>query len=455
MTNNSGNVIIKEILIRESYIKEFITVMNSSVSAFLAKHNFVNHIDVLSVAQAIRDDMIKGLKKEPADQDMIRTFCNPPSQTACGKSVIVIDAGGTNFRSCLVTFDENGAPVISEMEKTKMPGIEKELSKKDFFEQIANNLEHLKNKADRIGFCFSYPMEIQENGDGILLGFSKEVKAPEVIGSKVGEELLKVLDAKGWNSIKRITLCNDTVAALLAGAACATSGDRYSSYIGYILGTGMNAAYIQPDCQCCGVKKQIIVCESGKFLKVNRSDFDIEFDKTTVKPGTFYLEKKCSGAYLGPVSWYVLTTAAKEGLFSAKMNEAVSKLEMLTLIELDKYLHAPFNKDCVLGKLASEVATDEDNDILFQLCDAIVERSARYAAAILIACAIQTGEGKNAAMPISMLCDGTTFHKTFMVKERVNGYLDEILTKQLGIHWRIVSCDNDITLGAAISGLID
>ena len=87
--------------------------------------------------------------------------------------------------------------------------------------------------------------------------------------------------------------------ALLAGAACAGDTHRYSSYIGYILGTGMNAAYLQPDARYCEersdvaiqIEKQIIVCESGKFLKVNRSDFDIAFDKTTVKPGTFFLEK--------------------------------------------------------------------------------------------------------------------------------------------------------------------
>ncbi len=429
--------------------------MNSSVSSFLARHNFVNHVDILSTAQAIRDDMIKGLKKEKANQDMIQTFCNPPEKSATGKSVIVIDAGGTNFRSCLVTFDQNGEPVISEMEKTRMPGVEKELNRHEFFEQIASNLEHLKNKADRIGFCFSYPMEIQKNGDGILLGFSKEVKAPEVVGCKVGEELKNALASHGWNTIKRITLCNDTVAALLAGAACAGPGDKYSSYIGFILGTGMNAAYLQPKCDCCNVDKQIIVCESGKFLSVNRSDFDIDFDKTTVKPGTFFLEKLCSGAYLGPVSWFALQAAAKDGLFTEKTSAEIQKLETLSLIEIDKFLHGPYNPDCLLGKIAAYTATTEDCDKIFQILDAIVERSARYAAAILIACAIQTGEGKNAAQPICILCDGTTFHKTFMTKERVNGYLNQILTEQLGINWRIVSCDNDITLGAAISGLID
>lgn len=429
--------------------------MNTAVSSFLGKYNFVNHVDVLSTAYAILDDMRKGLRKEKSDQDMIRTFCNPPKASAKNKSVIVIDAGGTNFRSCLVSFDSEGIPSISDMEKTRMPGVEKELSKKDFFAQIAKNLEHLKNKSDRIGFCFSYPMEIQENGDGILLGFSKEVKAPEVVGSKVGECLKKELESNGWKSIKRITLCNDTVAALLAGSACADNVDDYSSYIGYILGTGMNAAYLQPECNVCKIKKQIVVCESGKFLNVNRSYFDVEFDKTTVKPGSFYLEKLCSGAYLGPVSTIALKKAAEENLFGDKICKEISKMDSLTLIEVDSFLHNPRSEKTVLGQILSKNGLEEDYDKIFQILDAIVERSARYSAAILTACAIQTGEGKNASKPVCMLCDGTTFFKTHMIKERVHGYLDSVLTNQLGIYWKIISCDNDITLGAAISGLID
>ena len=122
---------------------------------------------------------------------------------------------------------------------------------------------------------------------------------------------------------------------------------------------------------------------------------------------------------------------------------------------MDKFLHGPYNTECALGKIAAEVATDEDTDKIFQILNAIVERSARYSAAILTACAIQTGAGKNNAQPICILCDGTTFFKTYKIKERVNAYLDEVLTRQLGINWNIVSCDNDITLGTAIAGLID
>ena len=92
--------------------------------------------------------------------------------------------------------------------------------------------------------------------------------------------------------------------------------------------------------------------------------------------------------------------------------------------------------------------------MILQICDAIVERSARYGAAILVACVLQTGMGTNAAKPVCILCNGSTFFKTPMIRERVYAELDEILTRQSGIYWKIVSCENDITLGAAISGLI-
>ncbi len=427
--------------------------MNTKVAAFLSKHNFINHVDVKMTAEGLLSDMRAGLKGEKADEDMIRTFCLPPEKKACNESVIVIDAGGTNFRSCLVTFDSDGNASISDMEKTKMPGIERELSKTEFFNQIASNLEHLKNKANRIGFCFSYPMTITEDGDGVLLGFSKEVKAPEVVGSKVGECLVKALEEKGWNKIERITLCNDTVAALLAGASVMPSSE-VSSYIGMILGTGLNAAYIQEACEKCGIKRQIIVCESGKFTSVNRSDFDFMVDAKTVKPGSFLLEKSCSGAYLGPIGFYAINTAAKEGLFSASMNQALLGVSELNLIEISNFLEHPYSTNTILGKLCAENADEEDLDMILQIIDAVFERSARYGAAILIACAIQTGMGKSAAKPVCILCNGSTFFKTPMIRERVYAQLDEILTRQSGIYWKIVSCENDITLGAAISGLI-
>ena len=73
--------------------------MNAKVSAFLSKHNFVQHIDIDTFSQALLSDMRKGINGEKSDEDMIRTWTNPPEAKVKNQKVIVIDAGGTNFRS--------------------------------------------------------------------------------------------------------------------------------------------------------------------------------------------------------------------------------------------------------------------------------------------------------------------------------------------------------------------
>ncbi len=429
--------------------------MNQKVAAFLGRHNFNHHQDINSVVEAMLFDMDEGLSGRPSGEDMIKTYTNPPSEAAAGKSVIVIDAGGTNFRSCLVTFDSNGNPSIDFMEKTRMPGVERELSKKEFFEQVATNIEHLKDKSANIGFCFSYPVEMQEDGDGILINFSKEVKAPEVEGCHIVKELEKVLKEHGWKNKLHISLLNDTVSALLAGAADPDEGMRYSSYIGFILGTGMNCAYIQTaDPKYKNLKTQIINCESGKFNKVARSDFDIAFDNKSEKPGIGIMEKLCSGAYMGPVAFEVVTTAGKENLFSKKVSEKLANLDSLTQIEMDSFLHSPYATKSKLGSIMAECAIKEDYDILFQLLDALTERCARMASAILAACVIKSGKGTTADEPVCILCNGTSFFKTYKVEQRVLGYLEEVLVKERGLYFDVISRENDITLGTAIGGLI-
>lgn len=426
--------------------------MNSTVTAFFSRHNFVSHQDIETIAKSILCDMNKGLRKEKSDEDMIQTFTLPPEDAVKSKSVIVIDAGGTNFRSCLVTFDENGEASVSDMEKTKMPGVEKELSKKEFFDKFAENLEHLKNKADSIGFCFSYPTKITEDGDGILINFSKEVKAPEVVGCAIGKCLSDALVSHGWKKPKRITILNDTVAALLAGKASAKTYP-YSSYIGLILGTGMNAAYIQPEIPGF-LKKQIIVCESGKTKDVVMSDFDRNYDAKSQNPGTALIEKQCAGGYLGSIAYEMIKLAVDDGLFSPAFADELSKLDGMTLIEFDNFLHNPYDVSSVLGKMAGEKATDEDYSTLFQILDALLERSARCAASILSAAVIQSGEGKNAARPVCIVCNGSTFWKSNKIYERVSAYLEDFLTVKNDLHWKIVSVENDITLGTAIGGLL-
>lgn len=436
------------------------------VSAFLGRNKFpVGGLEINSLIDSILYDMEKGLDigygEGPMDarQPMIPTWGLPPKKTPQNTSVIVIDAGGTNFRSCLVSFDESGVPTISHLEKCSMPGIERELSKDEFFDAIAENLEHLKNLSDRIGFCFSYEINITPDGDGEVISFSKEIKAKSVVGSLVGKSLSEALVKKGWKKPERIVLLNDTTAALQAGAASKRLGAKYSSYVGFILGTGMNAAYIESEkikkvakLVSDALPKQIVVCESGAFDKLPRSDFDVTLDNETTNPGRQLTEKMCSGAYLGPLSLLVSRAAASEGLFSSNIAEKLLSLEKISLYDVDQFLYGPYRTDTVIGS-ALEGGSAEDYDTMYFLLDAIIERSARLSASIIAACVIKSGEGHSPVQPVCILCNGTTFYKTHGLQDRVRSYLLKHLTEERHIYFEIVSVENDITLGTAIAAL--
>ncbi len=443
----------------------------SKADAFLSKMGFpLGGPDINAVISSLLYDMEASLAAEPdlnstlsGSQAMIPTWIVPPEESLSNKKVIVIDAGGTNFRACFVSFDENGLPSIEKLQKCSMPGIDREFSKKEFFSQIAQNLDHLKDEANalvdgiRIGFCFSYAMQITPEGDGIVMEFSKEIKAQEVVGSLVGQSLSDALVERGWKKPQKITLLNDTTAALLAGAANAPAGKKYSSYIGLILGTGMNSAYIEPNqikkiTSSKAPLKQIVVCESGMFNKVQRSSLDIAFDKTTKSPGAYVTEKMCSGCYLGSTALLMLKEAAKAELFSKEVATGITTLLSLELKDMDQFFYGPYRVDTVLGSIVKK-GSQEDYDNMFRLLDAYVERSARLTAAVIAASVIKSGEGKSPALPVSVLCEGTTFYKTYRLKERLNGYLQQALVEQRGLHYEIVSLDNAITLGAAVAGL--
>ncbi len=437
-----------------------------AVNAFLGRHNFpVAGPDINTVINTMLFDMEEGLKRNPDNPpgsgpslDMIPTWATPPSSSPKNTSVIVIDAGGTNFRSCLVTFDSAGIPSISDMQKTAMPATDREYGKTEFFATIAANLDHLKNKASRIGFCFSYAMTITPEGDGKVIQFSKEIKAKEVIGSLVGANLSDALVERGWTRPEKIVLLNDTTAALLAGASAATNGKRYDSYAGFILGTGMNAAYIESDSigkieHMSAPSSQIVVCESGKCNKIPRSHFDEILDKTTNSPGLYGYEKMCSGAYLGPLGKLLITGAARDGLFTDAVSTHLQTLESLELKDMDQFFYGPFRTDTRLGAILQS-GSDTDREIAFRLLDSLVERSARLSAANIAAVIIKSGRGFNPAVPVCVLCEGTTFLKTHNLRERVTGYLNQVLTEQRGIWYEIVTMDNAVTFGSAVAGLI-
>lgn len=427
----------------------------NDVYGFLEKYKLnAESVDFEKVLDFFFNQMEKGLDGKDSSLEMIPTYATDTENAKPGQSVIVLDAGGTNFRTCLVTFDEELKPIISDFKKVGMPGVKAEVSAKEFFSVLADNVERLIDKSDNIGFCFSYAATITPEHDGIPIVFSKEVKAPEVIGKPIGKALLAELASRGYDvSKKKISIVNDTVATLLATKA------GYNGYnsgcIGFILGTGTNTAYCEMNENIAKIDyeeegAQIINVESGG-LKLKLGEMDEGFLQTTKNPNSYFFEKMISGAYLGAFSHYVIGKAIEEEIFSDAFATRFNAIPTLTTTEMSNYLEMPHNTDYVLVNCVGD--DEEDAKTLFILLDSLIERAAKLTAVNLSAAVLRGGLGVNPRYPAVINADGTTFYKTEKLKEYTEYYLTEYLQKQYHRYVKMVKIDDSPVLGAAIAGL--
>jgi hexokinase len=352
-----------------------------------------------------------------------------------------------------------------------MPGLKNEVSKEEFFNTIADSISDILHESQKIGFVFSYPIEIFPNKDGKLIWFTKEIKAKEVEGEFIGENLLRTIRNRGYKNIKSIVLLNDTVASLLSGIS-AFQDREYSSYVGFVLGTGMNACYVEKNANIKHPKMkdllqeeyQLINIEAGQYLKGPYGKIDLEFNKQTNDSSFAAYEKMFSGAYLGGLAQTVLKYAARDGLFSDRFTGNLYSLKNLESRDIDDYLnYPPENK-----KLADLIPgmSEEDKVSLYFLFDSLIERAAVLSSIILAASAIKEDAGYNPCAPICMVADGSSFYKMKNFKTRVEYYLNKILSKHHlttgtessghpdEIYYEIHAVEEAILKGAAAAALV-
>jgi hexokinase len=399
------------------------------------------------------EEMEKGLNGEASSLAMIPAYVGTAGVVPVDLPVAVIDAGGTNLRICIARFDAQGKIHLSNFSKQPMPGRECELTATEFHAVLADALVPLKDEFEHIGFCFSYPATIMPDFDGRLLHWTKEIKVPELVGKNIGAGLVAALEARGVAG-KRLVLLNDTVAALLAGLA---EGQTFnaSSYIGFILGTGTNTAYVECNKNIgklagrLGTGSQVINVESGGFAAFERGPFDVQLDARSENPGRHIFEKTISGVYMGPLALELLQALASEGVFSNSGGAAFSIMKDLSTIHIDN-LAADNGRD--IGVLGSEAFTDSDRDIMKTVLAAVVDRAALLTAVNIAAAVVKGGAGQHPAQPVCVNIDGSTYYKTYQLADQVQAHLKEMLGSR-GLHIRCIQVDDAPVVGAAIAGL--
>lgn len=426
------------------------------------------------------DEMEEGLVSSKSSLMMIPTYISMERDLPVNETVIVVDAGGTNFRVAAVHFDCNKKPVIEDFKVYPMPGTKGEISKEVFFTTMARYLEPVLNKSNKISFCFSYPAVIMPSKDGRLTKFSKEVKAKEVEGQLIGENLLQTIKKLGYTDEKTIILLNDTVATLLAGKASAP--DRiFDSYIGFILGTGTNTCYIE---KCSNIEKvpalknyggsMLVNVESGNYTKAPRGVIDIEFDSGMANPGSYSFEKAISGAYQGGLILAVIRKAAEDGLLSKQFTGALSDVKELSSKEIDDFLFYPYADNTLAAccnnvrgntsneshSLQAEVCPgfdggESDRLTLYYLIDSIIDRAAKLVTFNLTACIMKTGKGTNPCAPVCITADGSTFYKSKLFRNKLDYYIRTFTNDTKHLYCEFVKVDNGTLIGTAIAGLLN
>jgi len=430
----------------------------SRVKEFLSSQGMYHgDIKIQETCDVFLGEMDKGLAGKKSSLAMLPTYIGTERELPHDEPVIVMDAGGTNFRVATVSFREVGEPEISHFKVFPMPGITAEVGKDEFFGTMAGYVKAVAGKSPNVGFCFSYPIEMFPSKDGRALYFSKEIKAPEAAGQMIGESMGAALSRLGVKQDKHFVLLNDTVATLLAGRA-ETSGRRFDSYIGFILGTGTNTAYVE---QNSNIRKardlnakdsQIINVESGGFGKAPRGKIDKKFDAASVSPGVNVFEKMISGAYIGPLCLVTAQAAARTGLFSKTAAAGLAGIESATTKDISDFLSRPEGGDSPLSAALTDT-TDDDIVTLYHLVDALVERAAKLTAINLSSVALKSDKGHNPARPICIVAEGTTFYRLKSLRPKVEYYLKQYLVERKRVHYEIVSIDNATLIGAAIAGL--
>ena len=417
---------------------------------FLDRHGINSENLIISfwaddMCEHMRDALCGDVRSMP----MIPTYISNDGAVPRDVPVVVIDAGGTNFRSALVKFTDGGYQVM-EMKKALMPGVEESCTWEEFISFTADQIESFMPFADRIGFCFSYEAEITPDMDGLVSNIDKEVEITGGEGKPVGASLIAELERRGITG-KRVVVTNDTAAVLMGGSAMLDKS-RYSAFIGQVSGTGTNTCISLP---CRMIKKlgvdsergMIVNVESGAYDGMRGGDLDAVIDGQSLMPGAKLFEKLTAGAYLGGICLLLLNDAADIGAVSPETAEKIRALRDIDGSNVDAWANG--------NDLDSVSANHEDEEFVIAVCRELLIRSARCMCVNLMALGRLCGQGTDKERPICVCAEGSLVQKSRIYRFELHRLLKEYCADTHGLYFEL-HADRDTTIpGTAAAALLN
>jgi hexokinase len=395
-------------------------------------------------------EMETGLRGESASLLMLPTYLPADIRAREGETAVVVDIGGTNLRVAVLTF-KNGRFEMTALDARYVPGLTEELTKDDFFMEIARRMLPFVGETRCVGICFSHAAEILPDLDGRLISFSKEIKVRNAGGVKIARELSGKLNALGARGPKTYTVLNDTTAALLGGAALAHDAP-WGALIGFVLGTGMNLSYIEKTGEFRKLSGEyahetmIVNTETGNFSAMTIGPVDRAFDETTADPESHRLEKMIGGRYLGDLILFALKCAAREGLLSEAASFAISSMDALPTQEVGAVLTGRRGLSCMDGLCPD----DGDRYVVMTVTDRLFERAAKLSALAVSSVLAKTNAGLELSRPALIVAEGSTINKQHSMKDRFMTHMNEQAGKA-GRYFTVLSPEHATLYGTALA----
>jgi len=421
--------------------------MDERTLDFLRRHALApDTIEIGREARAMAEDMRAGLCGETRSTLMIPTYLSNDGSIPVGSAAAVIDAGGTNFRSAAVRFEKDGCRVEG-LAKAKMPGTDAPCTWDEFTAFTAGQIAPLMDKCGCIGFCFSYSAEITPEMDGRVNRIDKEVVVTGSEGQLIGASLTAKLEQRGIRG-KKVVVLNDTVAALLGGAAILDKS-AYGGFIGQVSGTGTNTCVSLPRREIKklgldGEQGMIVNAESGMYDGIRGGDIDARLDRESLNPGSKIFEKLTAGAYLGELCRLALLTARDEGLFSGEGAERLHALEKIDGANVDAWARGE-----ELELLGGEPG---DGALARELCRALLLRSARCMCVNLLALGLLIAP--QGGKPICVCAEGSLVQRCGIYREELQFLLAEHGAR-MGLRYELRVGEGTTLPGSAAAALLN
>ena len=374
--------------------------------------------EALSALLAKMEEGLEGRGNIPMIPAYLPAQISAPKNERC----CVLDAGGTNLRIAEAVFDGEGHYEVGAFRKLPMPGSQCNVSKEAFFSGLADEMLPL-GKHERVGFCFSYNVDIEASLDGKLIAWCKEIDAPEVVGTFVGSALREALDYPC-----RVHVLNDSVAAMLGAAE--------SVKVGIILGTGVNVCYGE---RCDRIGKlpkaykgtMIVSTEVGEFRGITPSTFEEGLIAATDDPTLAQAEKQCSGGYLGENICRCWDAAAREGVLPESFRDAAWSLAQIS------------------GWLEGEPSPIPEDAAAKALAETLVWRAAKIGA-ILCAGPILRCTGPGEEVPTAV--EGSQYWRLTGFREAFHRELEALIPDRTV---KIVKTEESCLRGAALAAFAE